>query len=369
MTCPLCGDDDHLSIETVDYAQIFDELEQQWSASFDAATRSKYAQARTTEIRRCRTCGLEYFHPALAADGEFYARLSVSTGYDQQRWEFGEVVSRLSPKDAVVDFGAGEGAFLKKARSVAQRTVGLDYNREGIRQMRSAGIDAYSLDFDQFARENPNSFDVACAFQVLEHLPDPVGLLTAMRDTVKPDGRIFISLPNRNRYFKQSPLEPLDCPPHHLTRWSTDQLPTLATQAGLQLESWSTEPLVPSQAVAWIAESMISKTPLLRRYKALPGHLIRTLATSRTGDYLRGVRKLRLQGDQDRHVVPGSGRKDCTDQSSSRHRTRPSASFYERRGIVGHTMLAELTRLGYSGPDTNLPDHRPDGLRDCDNFG
>lgn len=327
--CPLCGNRRHRTLRTIRYQDIFEELERQWLASFDPGTRNRYAPTETTELRRCHSCGLEYFEPAIAADGEFYARLVAPIGYDRKRWEFGEVLACLTPNDAVVDFGAGEGDFLKLAQPMVRRTVAVDYNPEGVDKMRKAGIEAYADDFGEFASSHRDHFDVACAFQVLEHVLDPVGLLAAICKVVKPSGRVFISMPNRDRYFRDSRLEPLDCPPHHLTRWGSDQLAVLAIEAGVHLTSSFTEPLDHSQAAAWMEERLISRIPSLGRHHGRPARLIRKL-------YL----------------------------SSPRYEAMVRSGFFERRGLVGHTMLAELSRLpsAHAGPSRHSAEQLGEGL-------
>ena len=48
------------------------------------------------------------------------------------------------------------------------------------------------------AEEQPESFDVVTSMEMLEHVPDPVSILAACRQMVKPDGWVFLSTLNRN---------------------------------------------------------------------------------------------------------------------------------------------------------------------------
>jgi len=136
------------------------------------------------------------------------------------------------PLDAVVDFGCGEGDF-SDARRRVRRTVGVDHN-----PARSNACETWeSKDTPRASRvrgEEEGAFDVACGFQILEHLPRSSDLLEPAVRCVRPGGRIFISVPNRRRY-RRADTEPFDCPPHHTARWGPEQFVTLADHYGLEL--------------------------------------------------------------------------------------------------------------------------------------
>ncbi len=61
-------------------------------------------------------------------------------------------------------------------------------------------------------------------------------------DRLRPGGFLCLSVPNRMR-SRSAQLAPLDCPPHHLTRWSPASLATIARRSGLLPAEVATEPV------------------------------------------------------------------------------------------------------------------------------
>ena len=71
-------------------------------------------------------------------------------------------------------------------------------------------------------------FDVVCAFQVLEHVADPLAFIAEAKARLNPGGLLFIGVPNRESYVGRLRDFPLDMPPHHVMRWSRRALAALA---------------------------------------------------------------------------------------------------------------------------------------------
>ena len=81
----------------------------------------------------------------------------------------------------VLDWGAGSGAFMRAARAAGFEVHGFDVIEETARWLRATG--AYS--------DNPGRFDAVTAWDVLEHLEDPAGLLAHLR----PGALLLVSIP------------------------------------------------------------------------------------------------------------------------------------------------------------------------------
>jgi ubiquinone/menaquinone biosynthesis C-methylase UbiE len=106
------------------------------------------------------------------------------------------LISHLEPHMTVLDVGCGPGSItVDLARLVPHgRVMGVEYVPEPLEQARalasSQGItnisfrvgDIHSLTFSD------NSFDIAHAHQVLQHVADPIQALREMRRVVKPGG-------------------------------------------------------------------------------------------------------------------------------------------------------------------------------------
>jgi SAM-dependent methyltransferase len=97
-------------------------------------------------------------------------------------------------------------------------------------------------DLAEYSERHAGSFDAVCAFHVVEHLTDVVPFLRHMSRCLRPGGQVFLSVPNRARYYRK-PVEPLDCPPHHLSRWAPAQMRRLGNLIGLRMVEISTQPV------------------------------------------------------------------------------------------------------------------------------
>lgn len=309
--CPLCRCDRPGMISTYRYDAIWAGLAE-LGVVVPEAVRARHAPAAESNLFQCPTCGLQYFFPAIAGDSEFYAEITRPTGYYLgMRYEFGQVASRAGGAVRVLDLGCGQGAFLRllTTRWPDLKPVGVDHNRAALDDLRAAGIEIHECDVARFAEREPEAFDIVCAFQILEHAQDPRALLSAAVRLVAPRGRLFISVPNRHRLVRDS-FEPLDCPPHHLTRWSAEQFREIAAQFDLSLESVSFEP--PTLSYARVPHWRAAE----RTFALLGPRVARTAA--------RANIRIRLP--------------------RFRHERNLKKGAYLRNGLVAHTMLAEFTR-------------------------
>ena len=122
------------------------------------------------------------------------------------RWRTAEnsaayLLPYLQPGMRVLDVGCGPGTItLDLARRVAPGSVvgidpaddvveaaARDATDQGVENVRFATGDIYALDVDgPFDR----AFDLVHAHQVLQHVPDPVGALRAMRAACVPEGLV-----------------------------------------------------------------------------------------------------------------------------------------------------------------------------------
>lgn len=306
--CPLCRSDRRTPLVELAYEQIWRRLEADWGAGFSSQVRQRHTPAAKVALCRCVRCGLDYFVPAVPGDSEFYSELMQAVDYDENRWEFAVVAGLMTGCGSVVDFGSGDGAFLKRLRGRCDRLVGVDYNEAALADLGNSGLEAYAGDFGTFASIERDAFDVASAFQLIEHISDVSTLVAPMITATKPGGSIFISLPNRDRFGAEID-SPLDCPPHHASRWSAAQLEELARRFSLQLVRIRYSPPAYPEAVA------IAMGPVDRLLGRPPAR--------RPTWLLRGLIRRGMIGPR-------------------RYDLAVRAGLFARRGIHGHTMLAEL---------------------------
>lgn len=82
---------------------------------------------------------------------------------------------------------------------VADSLVGLDLDPEAVDEARAQGYEAHAVDCTaagQLAALELEPADLVIAGEVIEHVGDPGGLLTALRTVCKPDGALIVTTPN-----------------------------------------------------------------------------------------------------------------------------------------------------------------------------
>jgi len=188
----------------------------------------------------CARCGFQFFDSALAGNSLFYELLEPADYYSPDRPEF-QRTTRFAVKHRlrnVLDVGCGTGSFLDLARQAGLQTFGLELNPKAAGKARAKGHQI----FDRLLHELPpdacpGGFDMITLFQVLEHVPDPVGILNEAYAQLKPGGFISIAVPNKLGIGRFMPWDPAQWPPHHISRWGLPDFKTLASRTNLRLET------------------------------------------------------------------------------------------------------------------------------------
>ena len=308
--CPLCGATGSQTIFAVGLDEIWRSYAAVHDTVFSQAVRGTYGHANFT-LRECDGCNLQWFLPAVEGDAAFYSELfRGGIRYEPWRWEFDEATTHVPPGSRVVEVGAGEGAFLRSITDRCASVEVLDRNPDAARQLRGAGIRVVETDLAVDADTRPDRADVVCAFQVVEHVADVAGFLRSLGRIAVPGGKVLISVPNRRRVGSGA-LEPMDTPPHHLTRWAPEQLAVAARVAGLRLDDAAFEPPDLSHARA------AYQRPVRRVLTPIVG-------PSAADVVARAVARLTL--------------------SEATHGRRAASGAHARRRLFGHTMFAVLVR-------------------------
>lgn len=101
------------------------------------------------------------------------------------------------PADACLDIGCGdgrtEGAWLA---SRCRSYIGVDVSATAVERARSVGLDARVVEDAARLPFDDASFDLAVCVEVLEHLFDAEGAVAEAWRVLRPDGRLFVTVPN-----------------------------------------------------------------------------------------------------------------------------------------------------------------------------
>jgi SAM-dependent methyltransferase len=245
---------------------------------------------------RCGGCGLGWFEPALIGGPSLYAALGQWPAYYQdERWEWAIALDLLQRSGAasVVEIGAGTGAFVARAAVSVPHVTGLEFNEAAVAMAQARGRPVVNRELGDLPRE----IDAIVAFQVLEHLSDPAGLIAECRDKLAAGGIIIVTTPNDDGAVGSLTENFLNLPPHHATRWRRASFEAAARRFDLALIDYRVEPLTPELY-------RLYRLRRLRPAASIPGKLlnvIRRAAISTTLD--RGFARDRSRIGGETHLA------------------------------------------------------------------
>ncbi len=157
-----------------------------------------------------------------------WAQLPIPAHTDWPIWS--ELGKACGPHTRALEIGAGvlpripiEGGHFVDLSQASLRKL----SQHGGRCVRSAGLLPFA---DQ-------TFDVVCAFEVLEHIPDDQATLLELARVLKKGGLFFFSVPvNPNLWTG------FDAACGHVRRYVARDLAARLHDLGLPIERWTTQP-------------------------------------------------------------------------------------------------------------------------------
>jgi 2-polyprenyl-3-methyl-5-hydroxy-6-metoxy-1,4-benzoquinol methylase len=195
----------------------------------------------------CRQCGLIQTNPRPDASGlaDFYAHhyrklyqgvVDPSREYVTQyrkderlRYTTRHLLSVLSIDEhsTVLDYGCGEGSLFAALRGAGfrGRLIGVEPNVNFARYAAQVG-QAEVLP----TLEGVEQIDAVLVNHVLEHLADPVGVLTELGRRLERDGRLYVDVPNADAYDHVGALHLA-----HIVHFTQRTLQALVARAGFDV--------------------------------------------------------------------------------------------------------------------------------------
>lgn len=198
-SCPLCGCTDDRDV----YASQRIDLDALDQYAFASRKRPEYMRLR---LVRCPRCDLVYANPvpapdaltrayeAAAFDSAIEARFAAHTYMRALQ----PVLASLPDRVGALDIGTGEGAFLGELLDAGFSAVGgIEPSTEPIAASspRVAALIEQGV-FHAGARPRASLSLVTC-FQTIEHVPDPMVLVSEAVELLKPGGVLAIVCHNR----------------------------------------------------------------------------------------------------------------------------------------------------------------------------
>lgn len=228
----------------------FIKFEKFYSESFYEAYKNGPLNELLFEIVECNNCHFIYLTEVLSDKGMellynewldqellrvHYKNMQYNTHQETMlrvlKKHFGE-----KQKTNVMDFGAGYGNFCSISTKLGFNTYAFDLSADKTDHMNNMGITMINS-FDKYK----GFFDLIYINQVLEHVSDPVGILTNLRLCLKGKGLIFIAVPNCKKVKEILVKENLSqnlfllvSPHQHINCYDNRSLKLLGLNAGLK---------------------------------------------------------------------------------------------------------------------------------------
>lgn len=150
----------------------------------------------------------------------------------------------LSGRSAL-DVGCGAGLVCEPMARLGADVTGVDASAENI-GVASAHAESSALDIRYMAGElaslNLGTFDLVTSFEVIEHVADKLVFLKQLAASLKPDGMLVISTPNRtaaSRLLLVEAAERVGYVPRGTHDWNDfitpEELGDLLAQAGMEM--------------------------------------------------------------------------------------------------------------------------------------
>lgn len=162
----------------------------------------------------CGNCGLVFQSPdaSQAADPDFYAETyrqiyqSTEEPTAKDLWvqerralSLTKILNTLNidPPADILDIGASTGVLLHAfQKAYGSAVIGVEPGDAYRRHAEAGGITMFAS-VEDLLEDNPARFDLISMIHVLEHLPDPIGMLRVIRTKLlKESGILLLEVPN-----------------------------------------------------------------------------------------------------------------------------------------------------------------------------
>ena len=249
--CPGCASEAISTQYRLNYAD--DHLKRFIESFYGQRVDYRLLEKHIYEICQCSRCGLlfqryilnsagqatlygEWVDNQKSLDKKRHAKARLFRQYAGQLQTLGRIFAQSPGEVEILEFGMGWGYWSRMAIAFGYRVRGFELSPERINHARGLGVEAIR----QLPEPAP-IFDFIYANQVFEHLEEPLQTLIALTERLKPDGIVYIRVPDARgieKALRKNGWQPeMDAihPLEHINAFNRKSLCKMAAGAGLRV--------------------------------------------------------------------------------------------------------------------------------------
>jgi 2-polyprenyl-3-methyl-5-hydroxy-6-metoxy-1,4-benzoquinol methylase len=184
----------------------------------------------TISLLQCKKTGYKFFFPFdnILGDSAFYEKLQEFEWYYMPwKWEHDILFKEVQKRDKILEIGSGGLGFIKEMHQRGYDVTGLELNQKSVEKAQQLNLKLFPTLIEEFSKIYPNSFDIVCSFQVLEHISNVKSFLEASIEALRKGGKLIICVPNNGSFIKTDETLLMNYPPHHAGWWDEKSLHNL----------------------------------------------------------------------------------------------------------------------------------------------
>lgn len=252
VTSPLSNANNVRLIKTFELSEII----RRWKTEFNIDISKEFKnENKFLYLYKCIDSGLFFFEPRFEGSSDVYKELQDKFDwyYLQDKWEYEIAQKEIKNQQSIIEIGCGKGIFIDKVINKSKATIiGLETSPQAVIEAQKKKLPVFLKDIDTVFNEQPNyEVDTIIAFQVLEHLSEPLLFLKQHILYLKEGGKLILCVPNIDCFYQYSD-ELLDMPPHHVTKWSKESFKYLESILPIKVKRIRYEPLYYMHIGIWL---------------------------------------------------------------------------------------------------------------------
>jgi SAM-dependent methyltransferase len=159
---------------------------------------------------------------------------------------------KITPGQSLLDVGCGAGSFIGIMEKLGLNVQGIEPSNHGYTGAQSRGLSVFHGTLEEYCdgHVTDHRFNIITSSHVLEHVPNPVEVLSLMGKLLAPNGIIWIAVPHAKCVFARRLKDRWHSTdlPYHILQFSSKSFDRAAENAGLKVRRQYT--ISPDYAVA-----------------------------------------------------------------------------------------------------------------------